>query len=164
MEAREAKFNRSWTFHVVVQSPSPDSVRPHGVQHTRPPCPSPSPEVCLSSCPLHWWCHPNISSSVASFSFCLQSFPASGSFPMSHLFTSDDQNTGASASALVLPMNIQGWFRLKVTGLITLLSRGFLGVFSSTTVQRHQFFGTLPPFGIFHTNTIFEVLSPKRGI
>ena len=96
--------------------------------------------------------------------FCLQSFPASGSFPMSRLFTSDDQNIGASASTLVLPMNIQGWFPLKVTGLITLLSRGFLGVFSSTTVQRHQFFGTLLSFGIFHTNTIFEVLSPKRGI
>ena len=164
MEAREAKFNRSWIFYFVVQSLSSDSVRPHGVQHTRPPCPSPSLEVCLSSCPLYWWCHPNISSSVTRFSFCPLSFPASGSFPMSRQFTSDDQNTGASASALVLPMNIQGWFPLRLTGLISSLSKGFLGVFSRTTVQRHQFFGTLPSFGIFHTNTMLEVLSPKRGI
>ena len=116
-----------------------NSLQPHGLQHTRPPCPSPSPEVCLSSCPLHQWCHPALSSSDALFSFCPQSFPESGTFPM---FTSDEQNTGASAS--VLPMNIQGWFPLRVTDLISLLSRGFSGAFSNTTVQRHQFFGTLP--------------------
>ena len=117
---------------------------PHGLPHARPPCPSPSPEVCPSSCPLHWWCHSVISSSDALFSFCPQSFPKSGTFPMSHLFTSDDQNTGASASASVLPVNIQCWSPLRLTGLISLLSRALLGVFSSTTFQRHQFFRVLP--------------------
>ena len=92
----------------VVQLPSRvHSLQPHGLQHTRPPCPSPSPRVCPSSCPLHWCCHPAISSSVALF-FCLQSFPASGSFPMSRLFASNGQNIGASASVSVLPMSIQG--------------------------------------------------------
>ena len=110
-----------------------NSLQPHGLQHTRPPCPSPSPEVCLSSCPLHRWCHPALSSSDALFSFCPQSFPESGTFPM---FTSDDQNTGASAS--VLPTNIQGWFPLRLTDLISLLSRGLSGVFS-TTVWRQEF-------------------------
>ena len=88
-----------------------DWLRPHGLQHAGPPCPSPSPEV-WSSCPLHWWCHPAVSSSDALFSFCPQSFPASGTFPMSQLFTSDDQNTGGSASASVLPISIQSWFPL----------------------------------------------------
>ena len=92
--------------HPVVS----DSSRPHRLQHARSPCPSPSPEGCQSSCPLHWWCHPAISSSDALFSFCPQSFPALGTFPMNPLFASDDQNTGASALASVLPMNIQGWF------------------------------------------------------
>ena len=118
-----------------------DSLWPHGLQQARPPCPSPSPEICPSSCPLHQWCHPSISSSDALFSFCPQSFPASGTFPMSWLL-SDDQNTGASASS-VLPMNIHGWFPLRLTGLISLLSKA-LSVFSFTTVQRHQFFGILP--------------------
>ena len=103
------------------------------------PCPSPSPGICPSSCPLNWCCHPTISSSVALFSSCPQSFPASGSFPMSRLFTSGGQNIGASASASFLPMNIQGWFPLGLTGLI-LQSKGF----SKTTVQKHQFFGTQP--------------------
>ena len=116
----------------------------HGLQHTRPPCPSPSPGVCPSSCPLPWWYHPAISSSDALYSFCLQSFPASGTFPMSWLFASGDQNTGASASASVIPMSIQGWFPLSETGLISLLSKGISGVFSSTAVQRNQFFGALP--------------------
>ena len=113
---------------------------PHGLQHARPPCHSPSFGVCISSCSLHWWCHPAISSSEALFSFCPQSFPVPGTFPMSRLFESDDQNTGASAS--VLPVNIQGWSPLRLTGLISLLSKGLSGVFSSTTVRRHQFFGT----------------------
>ena len=115
---------------------------PHGLQHTRPPCPSPSPEVCASLCPLHWWCHPAISSSDSLFSFCPQSSPASGTLPMSQVFTSDDPNTGASAS--VLPVSIQVWFPLKLTGLSPVISKGLSRVFSSTTVQKHQFFGILP--------------------
>ena len=99
----------------------------------------------LNSCPCSSWCHPTISSSVVPFSSCLQSFPASGSFPMSCLFASGSQSVGASASASawVLPMNIQDWFSLKLTGLISLLSKG-LSVFSSTTVQKHKFFGSQP--------------------
>ena len=103
-----------------------------------------SPRVFPSSCPLHWWCQPAISSSDALFSFCPQFFPTSGTLPMSQLFASDDQNTRASASALVVPMSVQGWFPLRLTCLISLLSRGHSGVFSSTTVQRHQFFRALP--------------------
>ena len=106
------------------------------------PVPSPSPGVCPSSCPLHWWCHPTILSSVTLFSFCIQSLPASGSFPMSWLLTSGAQSIGASAS--VLPMNIQGWFSLGLTDLISFLSNGLSRVFSSTTVCKHQFFGTQP--------------------
>ena len=121
-----------------------DSLGSHGLQHTRPLCPSPSPEVCPSSCPLHQWCHPAISPSDALFSFCPQSFPTSGTFPMSWLFASGDQNTGVSASASVIPMSIQGWFLLKLTCLISLLSKGLSRVFSSTTVGTHQFFGSLP--------------------
>ena len=120
-----------------------DSLLPQGLPHTRPPCPSPSPKVCPSSRPLHWWCHPAISSSDALFSFCPQSFPASGTFLLSWLFKSDDQNPGASASTSVLPVSIQGWFPLRLTDLI-MLSKGLSGIFSSTTVQRHQFFGVLP--------------------
>ena len=128
--------------HPVVSN----SLRPHGLKHARPPCPSPSPEVCPSSCPLHQWCHPGIWSTDALFYFCPQSFPASGTFPMSRLFESDDQNTGASASASAsaLQTGIQGWFPLRLTGWISLLSKGLSGVFSSTTVQRHQFFVVLP--------------------
>ena len=96
-----------------------NSLRPHGLQHSRPLCPSLSPEVCPSSCPFHPWCHPVSSSSDALFSFCPQSFPASRTFPMSQLFTSGDQNTGVSASASVLSMNIQDWFLLGLTGLIS---------------------------------------------
>ena len=118
------------------------TLRPHELQHTRLPCPSLSPRVCSNSCPLSGWCHPTISFSVAPFSFCLQSFPASGSFPMSWLFASGGQSTGVSASVLVLPMNIQGWFPIGLTGFISLLSKGFSGVFSSTTIQKHQFFST----------------------
>ena len=115
-----------------------DSSWPYRLQHARLPCPSPSPRVCPSSCPLNQWCHPTISSSVAPFSFCLHSFPASGSFPMSWVFPSGSQSIGASAS--VLPMNIQGWFSLRLNGLIFLLSKGLSRVFSSTTVLRRSAF------------------------
>ena len=116
-----------------------DSFQPHGLQHTRSSYPSPSLEVCPCSCPLYQWCHPAISSSHTLFFFCPQSFPASETFPMSQLFTSDDQNIGASASASVLPKSIQDWFPLRLTGLISFLFEGLSGVFSSNTVQRHQF-------------------------
>ena len=118
------------------------SLWPHGLQHARLPCPFPFPRVCPSSCPLNWWCHPTISSSVALFSSCLQSFPASGSFPMSQLFVSGSQSIGVSAS--VFPMSIQGWFPLELTSLIFLLSKGFSRIFLSPTVQKHKFFGCLP--------------------
>jgi len=117
-----------------------DSLWPHGLQHARPPCPSPTPRVYSNSCPSNLWCHPTISSSVIPFS-CPQSFPASGSFPASRLFTLGGQSIGASAS--VLPMNIQSWFPLRLTGWISLLSKGLSKVFSST-IQRHQFFGAQP--------------------
>ena len=118
-----------------------DSLRPHEPQRAGPPCPSRTPSVYPNSCPLSRWCHPTISSSVGSFSSCPQSFLASGSFPMSQLFTSGGQSIGASASASFLSMNIQEWFPLGFTGLISLQSKG-LSVFSNTTVQKHQFFGT----------------------
>ena len=124
--------------HLVVS----DSLQPHGLQHARLPCPSPTPGVYSNSCPLSWWCHPTISSSDVPFSSCLQSFPASGSFPMSQFFTSGSQSTGVSASASVLPMNIQDWFSLGWTGCISLLSKGLSIVFSNATVQKYQFFGT----------------------
>ena len=111
-------------------------------------CPSLSPGVCSKSCPLNQWCHPTISSSVIPFSFCLQSFPTSGSFPMTPLSTSGGQKFGASAS--VLPMNIQGWFPLRLTGLISLLFKGLSRVFSSTTVQKHQFFYAQPLWSNSH--------------
>ena len=117
-----------------------DSLQPHGLQHARPPCPSPSPGICPASCSLHWWCHPAVSSSDTLFAFCPQSFLASETFPMSQQFASDDQITGASALASVLPMNIQCWFPLRLTGLISLLSMGFSGVFSGTIVWKHHFF------------------------
>ena len=110
------------------------------LQHTRPPCPSPTPGACSNSCPSNWWCHPAISSSVIPFSSYLQSFPASGSFPVSQFFTSGGQTIGVSASASVIPMNIQDWFPVGWTGWISLQSQGLSRVFSNTTVQKHQFF------------------------
>ena len=101
-----------------------DSLQPHVLQHARPPCPSPSPRVCPSSCPLHQWCHPAMSSSEALFSFCPLSFPASQTFAMSRLFASDDKNTRTSAQISVLPVNIRGWCLLRLTDLISLLSKG----------------------------------------
>ena len=121
-----------------------NSLWPHRLQHTRPLCPSSSPRVCPRSCSLHEWCHPTISSPETLFSICPQSFPASGTFPVSQLFPSDDQNTGVSTTASILPTSIQGRFPLRLTGLISLLAKGLSGVFSSTTVQRHQFFRALP--------------------
>ena len=116
----------------------PDSLQRHGLQHSRLPCLSLSPRVCSNSCPLSRWCHPTISSSLIPFSSCLLCFPESGSFPMSWLFASGVQSIGVSAS--VLPMNMQGWFPLGLTDLISLLSKW--QVFSSTTVWNHQFFST----------------------
>ena len=118
-----------------------ESLRPHGLQHGRPPCPSPTLRVCSNSCPLSWWRHPTISSSVVLFS-SLQSCP--GSFHMSQLFTSGGQIIGVSASTSVLPMNIQDWFPLGWTSCIFLQSKGLSRVFSNTTVQKHQFFGAQP--------------------
>ena len=117
-----------------------NSLWPHGLQHTRLTYPSLSPGVCSNSCPLSWWCHPT--HLILWWPFCPQSFPASVSFPMSWLFALGGQSIGASTSALVLPMNIQGWFPLGMTNLISLLPKGLSRVFSSTTVQKHQFFGS----------------------
>ena len=119
-----------------------DSLRPHESQHTRPPCPSPTPGVHSDSRPSSQWCHPAISSSVIPFSSCLHPLSASGSFPRSQFFTWSGQNIGFSALASVLPMNIQDWFPLGLTGFISLQSKGLSRVFSNTTVQKHQFFGT----------------------
>ena len=116
-----------------------DSLRAHGLQHTTLPCPSPSPGACSNSCPLSWWYHLTISSFV--ILSCLQSCPASGSFPRSQLFISGGQSNGASALASVLPMNIQDRSPLGLTSLISLQSKGLSRVFSNTTVQKHQFFG-----------------------
>ena len=118
-----------------------NSLQPQGLQHARPPCPSPTPGVYSNSRPLSWWCHPTISSSVLPFSSYLQSFPASGFFQMSQLFASGGQSIGVSASASVLLMNIQKWSPLGWTSWISLQSKGLSRVFSNTTVQKHQFFG-----------------------
>ena len=124
--------------HSVV----PNSLRPHGLQHAGPPCPSPAPIAYSNSCSSSWWCHPTISSSVVPFTSHLQSFPASRSFPMSQFFALGGQTIGVSASTSVLPMNIQGWFPLGWTGWISLLFKGLSRVFSNTTVQKHQLFCT----------------------
>ena len=134
--------------HSVVSN----SLQPHGLQHARPPCPSPTPGVYSNPCPSSQWCHPTISSSVFPFTSHLQSFPASGSFPMSQFFTSGSQSIGASASASVLPVDIQDWFPLRWTGWISLHSKGLSRLFSNTTGQKHQFFNaqlyhpTLTPY------------------
>ena len=118
-----------------------DSLWPHGLDHARLPCPSPTPGVYSNSCPLSQWCHPTISSSVDPFSSRLQSFPSSRSFPVSQFFTSGGQSIWVSASASVLPMNIQDWFPSGLTSLISLQSKGLSRVFSNTTVQKHRFLG-----------------------
>ena len=137
-ERDQAKNLQSVQFNHSVMS---DSLQPHGLRHTRFPCPSPTPRACSNSGPLSQWCHPTISSSVVPFSSCCQSFPASGSFLMSQFFSSGGQCIGASASASVLAMNIQDWFPFGWTGWISLLSKELLRVFSNTTVQKHKFFG-----------------------
>ena len=119
-----------------------DYLRSHGLQHARLPCPSPSPGACSNSCPLIPWCHPTASCSVIPFSSCLQSFPISGSILMSQLFASGGQITGVSASASILPMDIQDWFPLGLTGLISLQSKGLSRVLSNTTVPKYQFLST----------------------
>ena len=128
---RSVQFSRSVLY----------SLRPHGLQHTRLPCPSPTPGACSNSYPLSLWCRPTISFSVIPFFSGLQSFPASGSFLVSQFFTSGGQSIGVSASASVLPMNIQDWFPVEWTDWISLQSKGLSRVFSNTTVQKHQFFG-----------------------
>ena len=132
-------FNSLQFSHSVVS----DSLQPYGLQPARPPCPLPTPSIYKNSRPLSQWCHPTISSSIVPFPFCLQSFPASGSFPMNQFFASGGQSIGVSASGSVLPMNTQEWFPLRWTGLI-LHSKGLSRVFSNTTVQKHQFFSTQP--------------------
>ena len=127
--------------HSVVSN----SLRPHELQHARLPCPSPTPGTCSysNSCPSRRWYHPTVSSSVVLFSSCLQSFPASGSFPVSQFFSTGDQGTGVSVSASVLPMNVQNWSPLVWTCWISLQSKGLSIVFSNTTAQNHQFFSFL---------------------
>ena len=141
----------SWSWlldHITVctvqfsHSVESDSLRPHGLQHARPPCLSPTPGACWNSCPLSQWCHPTILSSIIPFSSCPKPLPASGSFPMSQLFAWGGQSIGISASASVLPMNIQDWFPLGWIDWLSLQSKGLSRVFSNTTVQKHQFFGT----------------------
>ena len=141
-------FRRGWEgkkFWISVSSVQlsrtvvSDSLRPHGLKHARPSCPFPTPGVYSNSCPLIWWCHLIISSSVIPFS-CFQSFPAPGSFPMCQFFPSGSQSIGDSASASILPMNIQDWFPLGWTDLISLQSKELSRVFSKTTVKKHQFF------------------------
>ena len=121
-----------------------NSLRPHGLQHARLPSPSPTSRACSNSNPLSWWCHVTTSCSVIPFCSYLQSFPASGSFPMSWVFAPGCESTGASTLASVLPVNIQDWFPLELTGLISLQSRGLSIVFSNTRAWEHQFFGAQP--------------------
>ena len=150
------QFSRSVVF---------DSLWPHELQHARSPCPSPTPKACSNSCPLSWWCHPTISSSVVPLSSSLnlsqvlfQWVGSPGCFPMSWLFASGGPSTGASDSVSVLPVNIQGWFPLELTGSI-LLSKGLSRVFSSTTVWKHQFFG--PQLSLWSNSHIHTWLLEK---
>ena len=133
--------NKCYLWVQFSRSVVSNSLRPHGLQHTRIPCPSPTPGAYSNSCPSNWWCHPTISSSVIPFSSCLQSFPASGSFLMSQFFTSGGQSIGVSASASVLPMNIQDWFPLGWTSWISLLSQE-----SSPTPQFKSINSSAPSF------------------
>ena len=140
---KQYKYLWLWAINSVQFSRSvvSDSLQTHESQHARPPCPSPTPGVHPNSCPSSWWRHPAISSSVVPFSSCPQSLPASGSFPMSQLFAWGGPSIGVSASASFLPMNTQDWSPLGWTGWISLQSKGLSRVLSSTTVQKHQFFG-----------------------
>ena len=127
-------------FSQLSRSVMSDSLQPHGLQHARLPCPSPAPRACSNSCPWNWWCHPIISSCVIPFSSCFQSFSALGSFPLREFFTLGDWSIIGSASASVLAMNIQDWFTLGLTCLISLQSKGLFRVLPNTTVQKHQLF------------------------
>ena len=147
--------SKAKSFHYSVQylvqfshSVVSDSLQPHGLQHTRTPCPSPTPGAYSNSCPSSRWCHPTISSPIVPFSSHLQSFPASGSSPVSQFFASDGRSIGVSASASVLPMNIQDWFPLGLTGWVSLQSKELSGVFN-TTVQKHQVFGAQLSLGLY---------------
>ena len=131
-----------YSFGCCCCSVASDSLQPHRLHQARFLCPSPSPGACSNSCPLSRWCHPTIPSSVITYSCCPQSFSASGSFPRSQFFASGGQSIGLSVSASVLPMNIQGWFPLGRTGLISLQPKGLSRISSNITVQKHQFFGT----------------------
>ena len=145
-----------------------NSLLPHGLQHTRLPWPSPTPGSYSNSCPLSQWCHPTISSFVIPFSFRLQTLPASGSFQISQFFASGGQSIGVSASASVLPMNIQDWFPLGLTDWISLQSKGLPRVFSKTTVQKHQFFKLVPKCKFlscqFFTNALFLCLKGIKAL
>ena len=143
-------YSVSQSINQFSRSVMSDSLRPHGLQHARPPCPSPTPRVYSNSCPLSRWCHPTILSYVIPFSSHLPSVPALGSFQMSQLFASGGQSIGVSASASVLPMNIQDRFSLELTGLISLQSKGLSRVFPNTTVQKHQFFNSQPSLWSIH--------------
>ena len=156
------KANRMLNSVQFSRSVVSDSWWPHESQHARPPCPSPTPRVYSNSCLLSRWCHPAISSSVTPFSSCPQSLPASGSFPVSQLFTSGGQSIGISASASVLPVNTQDWSPLRGTGWISLQSKGLSRIFSNTTVPKHQFFGAqLSSQSNSHIRTCHELF--KRG-
>ena len=137
-----------------------NSLRPHELRHARTPCPSLSSELCPRSYPLFWWCHPTISSSNTLFS-CPQSFPASGTFPMSRLFASDDQNTGALASVSVLPTSIQGWFPLRLIGLISLLSKSSTLLSSSVQFTHSVVSDSLWPRGLQHTRFLCPSPTPR---
>ena len=145
--------------HSVVSN----SLQPHGLQHTRLPCPLLTPGAYSNSCPSSQWCQPAISSSVNPFSSCLQAFPASGSFPMSQLFQSGGQSIGVSPSASVLPMNIQDWYSLGLTGWISLQSKGLSRVFSNTTIQKHQFFSAQLSWSNSHIHT-WLLEKPQLGL
>ena len=132
-----------YSIYIVNQSVQL-TLQPNGLQHARLPCPSPTPGACSNTCPSRQWCHPTISYSVIPFSFWLQFFPAPGSFQMSQFFTSASHSICVSASSSVLPINIQHWFPLGLTGLISLQSKGLSRAFSNTTVQKNQFFSTRP--------------------
>ena len=179
MSPKEGQYVREWwefewqkmyILYLVVQfshSVMFNSLRPHVLQHARLPGLSPTPGDCSNSCALSQWCHPTISSSVVPFSSCLHSFPASGTFPVSQFFASSGQSIGASASALAFPMNIQDWFSLGLTGLISLQPKELSRVSSNTRVQRHQFFGTqysLWPNSYIHTWQLKKTIALTRCI
>ena len=151
----KSSLSVSFSVHIQfsVAQLCPNSLWLRGLQHTRLPCPSPPPEACSNSCPWSSWCHPTISSSIVPFFSFLQSFPASGSFPINQFFVSGGQSIGAPTSSSVLPMNILDWLPLGLTGLISLQSKGLSRVFSNTTVQKHQLRAQLSLWSNSHIHT-----------